>query len=72
MATSELTHRVTGVSGVGMSYGLYKPDNTVGCCGKPHHEEEVPCTKTICSIRISVGGMVKVNSSQSSKIKTCN
>lgn len=73
MGASKLTHRITGVSGVGMSYGLYKPDTSTGCnCGKSHPEPEIPRTKTICSTRISVGGVVSISSGQTTRIKTCN
>ena len=63
---------VTGLSGIGMSYGLYKPETTSGCnCGKTPKVEEMKPIKTLCATRISAGGITSISVGSSSSIKTC-
>jgi hypothetical protein len=57
---------VTGLSGPGMSHGLYKPENHRGCnCGgKPSTPVETVVVKTLCAVRVVTGGTVGVNAGQ--------
>lgn len=62
---------VTGV-GPGESGGLYKPENTTGCCNAKQPETtDTDPPRTQCSTKIKTGGSTKYKIAYSNKIKAC-
>jgi hypothetical protein len=65
---------ITGVSGPGMSGGMTKPGNSVGCgChGKPGTVVPATTSPQVCYTSIKVGQNISVRVGGSLGIKTCN
>lgn len=66
---------VTGVSGLGMSNGLYKPETSAGCgCGGPATVTVAPVTvKTGCFVTVRTGNVTAIRAGSSGvTIKTCS
>lgn len=60
-------------TGLGQSFGEYKPETSSGCCGKAR-PEETPSSppKKYCSAKVKSGNKVRYRSGFSSgKIKGC-
>lgn len=67
---------VTGVSGYGMSHGMYKPENQCGgcgcgCTGKKCHEERRPEKKTGCYTRVRSNGSISYKSGGGINVRGC-
>jgi hypothetical protein len=61
---------VTGLSGPGMSHGVYKPENTTGCnCGSnPPPTLVPPPNHTVCAVRIRTAHAPVLRTGQSPSV----
>ena len=66
-------YSVTGVSGPGLSFGMWKPESNTGCnCGKGTPAIPSTPSKTVCATRLRVGNKSSLRTGGNIGIKTCS